>query len=64
MLLIVVVSAVRRAVTRRRKEKAIAKWDATPDRTVGSSGTEKDFVSLLTDGLLMSVPFPPPFPPS
>ena len=31
--------------------------DANPGSTVGSSGTEKVFVSLLTDGLLMSVPF-------
>jgi len=30
--------------------------DANPGSTVGSSGTEKVFVSLLTDGLLMSVP--------
>jgi hypothetical protein len=41
--------------SRERRSKAL--WDANPDQTVGSSGTEKDFYSLLTDGLLMSVPF-------
>ena len=32
-------------------------WDASPTKTVGSFGTEKDSFFLLTDGLLMSVPF-------
>ena len=34
-------------------------WDASPTKTVGSFGTEKDSFFLLTDGLLMSVPFFP-----